>query len=197
VDNTILTPGVGATPLWINKEEARTVFQFKRFMFGATNTILMMGVQDRKFLSTWSGLVGMSALGMVVEALRNKLNDRPNPDTVEDWVTAGIDRSGLLGTYGEIYNVTSKVIGKESLSSRFAARNLTSTVLGPSLGTVTTTALTPGKVLQGEFTDRDLNALRRLIPYNQVPYLQWGFDQIEDGVSKSLNLPNRRTRRRN
>lgn len=208
VDNTILTPGVGATPLWLNKEWARTMFQFQRFGFGATNTLLLSSAQNLAkiakhpvddfglFAKTFGGLAMLSAGGALVEWSKNQLNDRPNPKTTTDWVQASIDRTGLYGVYGQMYNVGAKITGHDGLSSRFAARNFTSSLLGPSLGTVESVATAVNKASSGEFTDRELNILRRLTPMNQVPYLQHGFDMVEAGIAQALSLPATRKRKR-
>ncbi len=199
VDNTILTPGAGATPLWLSTELGRTLFQFQRFGFGATNTLLLSSLQTRgigSLVSTFNGLAIMSALGMMVEWAKNGLNDRPNPEDVSGWVTAGIDRTGLMGAYSTVYNVLARATGQDALSSRFAARNLVSSLLGPTLGTAEGVSRLAISGLSGEFSDSDLHVMRRLLPYNQVPYLQAGFDQLEEGVSSALNLPKKRTRKR-
>jgi len=201
INSQILDPGVGSVPSIMNKEWGKTVFQFQRFMFAGTHSVLMSGIQDWRFVSTWTGLAGMVGLGMMVESIKNAQNDRPNPEGVGDWVLAAMDRTGLFGAYGQVYNVTAGVLGKEGLSSRFAARNLFSTALGPSAGTAQTALLLPSRVrgaeaTGGDFSDKDLNRIRRLLPYNQVPYFQWGVDQIEEGIASGLNLPKKRKRRR-
>jgi len=194
VDNTILTPGAGAAPLWLSTELGRTVFQFQRFGFGATNTILLAGLQTAD-MATLNALAIMTALGMSVEWIKNQQNDRQNPETLGGWVEAGIDRTGALGVYGTMFNMGKIIAGREGMSSRYAARNLTSTFTGPTLGTIESAAKIVVGGAQG-FSDADMRTVRRLTPYNQVPYLQAVFDQLEDGVSEALSLPKKRKRKR-
>ncbi len=195
VDNTILTPGVGATPTWLSTEAGRTIFQFQRFGFGATNTLLLSSLQTRD-LATLNGLAIMMGMGALVEWTKNQINDRPNPDGAFRWSTAAIDRSGLLGAYGQGINVGARIAGKSAMSSRFAARNVVSSMLGPTLGTAKSAVLLTNSAATGEFSDADARTLRRLLPYNQVPYFQWLFDQVEDGAVEALNLPRKRKRKR-
>ena len=195
VDNTILTPGVGAVPLWLNKEEMRTIFQFQRFSFGATSTILMSGLQTRD-MATLNGILMSVTLGMLVEWIKNAQNERPNPESFEEWVKSGIDRSGVTGIGSTAWHMSSKIFGGEGPSSRFAARNLTSSLLGPTLGTVESGFALTGSLAKGEFSESDLRTFRRLLPYNQVPYMRGLFDALEHGVNDALNLPRTRKRRK-
>ena len=198
VDNTILTPGVGGVPTWLKKEEASIIFQFQTFGFGATNTILLSSAQAlaRRDVDSMVGLAMMIAAGTVVEWTKNQINDRPNPPTLSKWVMAGIDRSGALGAYGQGINILAKISGNEAMSSRFAARNILSSMLGPSLGTAETLFHVGTAAARGEMSDSDLRQARRLLPYNQVPYWQWMFDQMEETTVDTFNLPRKRRRKR-
>ncbi len=197
-DNTILTPGVGGVPTWLKKEEASIIFQFQTFGFGATNTILLSSAQAlaRRDVDSMVGLAILIAAGTVVEWTKNQVNDRPNPPTLLKWVTAGIDRSGALGAYGQGINVLAKISGNEAMSSRFAARNILSSMLGPSLGTAETLFHVGTAAARGEMSDSDIRQARRLLPYNQVPYWQWAFDQLEETTVDTFNLPRKRRRKR-
>jgi hypothetical protein len=195
VDNTILTPGIASAPLELSTETGRTLLQFQRFQFGATNTILLSALQQSD-LRAVQGITTMIALGSVVELIKNRLNDRPQPETMEDLVQAGIDRSGVVGIYGNVYNSLARATGSDTLSSRYAARNLMSSLMGPSVGTLESASRLAIQGRRMEFSESDLNTLRRLLPYNQVPYLLGIFDKLEEGTADALNLPKKRKRGR-
>ena len=198
VDNTILTPGVGGVPTWLKKEENSIIFQFQTFGFGATNTILLSSAQalSRRDVDSMVGLAIMIGAGTVVEWTKNQINDRPNPSSLSRWVSAGIDRSGALGAYGQGINIIAKISGNEAMSSRFAARNILSSMLGPSLGTAETLFTVGTAAARGEMSDSEVRQARRLIPYNQIPYWQWLFDQMEETTVDTFSLPRKRRRKR-
>lgn len=201
VDNTILTPGAGAAPLWLSSELGATIFQFQRFAFGATNTLFIGAFQSKglgESVATINGLAMMIALGSLVEWSKNELNGRPQMDSDDlvGWTVAGIDRSGALGAYGTAINVASRIFGQPHLSSRFAARNLMSSLLGPTLGTVESGASLSASAVKGELTAQQVHIFRRLLPFNQVPYIQWGFDTLETEATDALGIRSRETNQR-
>ena len=45
INRTIVTPGMGDTPLWMSTELGSTIAQFKKFVMAATQRMLMRGMQ--------------------------------------------------------------------------------------------------------------------------------------------------------
>ena len=47
INVTIVTPGKGDTPLFMNYELASTIVQFKKFAMAATQRMLLRGMQEK------------------------------------------------------------------------------------------------------------------------------------------------------
>jgi hypothetical protein len=87
----------------------------------------------------------------------------------------------------------------EATSSRFAARGVTETLAGPSLGLVEDSAMTTGAVAQAlipgpdgsrkPMTRAQAHKVRRLIPFQNVFYLNWLFNAGEDAVGDAAGMP--------
>jgi hypothetical protein len=76
---------------------------------------------------------------------------------------------------------------------RFATRNLTGQLLGPTFNTTQELATTTRALLSGDdFTQADLHRLRRLIPGQNLFYTSVLFDRLEAGLAESLGLPEHR-----
>lgn len=109
VDRVIITPGKLDKPLWMNKDIAKTILQFKSFAFAATNRALLSGLQnaDQRTMNGWALAV---ALGMGVYASKQWLNDRPM-GSLDDFVINGIDRAGVLGILADGHNTIERFTG--------------------------------------------------------------------------------------
>ena len=194
VDNTILTPGLLDRPLLMHREEGRLILQYLSFAVTATSRITMTSLQ-RFDMATLNGLGIMVSLGMGVEALRRIGNKRELPEDIGDWIKSGIDRSGIMGIYSDIYNKGARLFGQDTMSSRYSYRNLGSTFLGPTFGTAHSTFDTIRGVQKG-MVQSDVSRVRRMLPFNQVFYIKSLFDLAEEGYNDHFNVPKRRARRR-
>ena len=208
VDNTILAPGAGGAPLWLSDEIGGMLGQFQRFSFGATNTILLASAQNLRhpvdnagdFVATLNGLAFMASMGMVVEWSKNELNGRPQPplenmEDLGDWVMSGIDRSGMLGIFGNIGHVAAKQFGAEP-SSRYAHRSIPSAVAGPTFSQFESIAKLGSRSAAGNLSRGDVHTARRMLPYNQVFYINQLFNWLEKNAALSLGLPPERRHKR-
>ncbi len=191
VDSTIVTPGVGDKPIFMNTEIGRTVGQFKSFMFAANQRVMLRAAQreDRGALSGIAMMVGMGALVYALKTMQHdpsRLSDDPRV-----WIAEGIDRSGLIPVMMEANNIAEKVgfpltfraLSGGGVASRYASRSLPETLLGPSLGQVTDVALTMRAIFAGEAGDGDVAAFRRLLPFQNLFYLRPLFDVLQDAAT--------------
>jgi hypothetical protein len=195
VDNPILTPSLGDKPLFMSTELGKTILQFQSFSMTATTRLLLSGMQSQDLLRTFNGLAIMTALGLMVEGSKNRLAGRePFSDDMGDNLIAAIDRTGMLGYYGELINKGATLFGQDRLSSRYAARNFVSSILGPSIGVMQTAAQAGTAIGTQNVTQNDINSVRRLLPYNQIWWFKSAVDGIEEGVNEALGIPKRRKR---
>lgn len=191
VDSTIVTPGVGDKPIFMNTEIGRTVGQFKSFMFAANQRVMLRAAQrqDRGAASGMAMMIGMGAMVYWLKTLQHdpkKLSDDPRV-----WLAEGLDRSGLIPVMMEANNIAEKVgfpltfrsVTGGGVASRYASRSLPEALLGPSLGQTTDLALTLRAIFAGEASDSDISAFRRLLPFQNLFYIRGLFDVMQDSVT--------------
>jgi hypothetical protein len=194
VDRAIVTPGIGDRPLWMSTELGKVVGQFKSFAFASTQRVLLAGLQQRD-AAVLNGTLLSLALGMGVYALKSRVAGKETSEDPAVWVREGVDRSGVLGWLYETGNISEKftrgLIGPRALTggemaSRYASRGVFGALFGPTVGRVEDIAKATGAAVSNEFSESDVRALRRLIPYQNLFYLRGLFDQLQDGATDAL-----------
>lgn len=203
VNAGIVTPGIGDRPLWMSAEWGKMVGQFKSFNFASAVKVTVSGLQQRD-MAFFNGAVIATVLGMGVYYFKAKAAGREVSDNPLTWIAEGIDRSGIIGNLGEAHNIIEKstggavgvgrLVGGPQLS-RFASRNVTGALLGPTLGTVEDLISGAAALGRGDFTRTDLRRLRRTVPYQNLIYFRNIFNAAEEGIGDALGLPDRRKRR--
>lgn len=115
VDSIIVTKSVGDVPLFANTPTGKLILQFRNYTFAAHQRITLRALQEDKaqFLS---GLVGMTALGMLGAALRSW---RGGGDRFEKFkesasnpgylIGEGLDLSGMFALPIEFGNTVEKL----------------------------------------------------------------------------------------
>lgn len=195
VDKIIVTPGQDK-PLWMSTDLGRTIGQFKSFSVASTQRTLISGLQQRD-MAALSGSMMMVGLGMLTYAVKEYQADRELSDDPEKWIAEGFDRSGLTGWFFEANNIMEKVTrGKVGISaltggpqmSRYASRNVTGALLGPTFGLTQDFVQTTGAAFAGDWQEQDTRALRRLIPYQNLLYLRDVLDKAEDGINDAFGV---------
>lgn len=201
VDRIIITPGQDR-PLWMSTEMGRLIGQFKSFSIAAMQRIVIAGLQQRD-MGTLNGIILMTALGGLVGILKAKVAGQPVHSEWSDkkknaqFLVEAIDRSGLTGWLMEVNSMTEKMsggaIGLSAITgkpvSRYAQRNITSSILGPSIGTIEDAYRVTKKAAQREWTQSDSRVMRRLIPYNNIFYARAMFDKAEAGINGFFGVP--------
>lgn len=207
VRRTIITPSAGDLPRWMSRPVGRLLGQFRSFAMSSTTKVLGSGLQ-RHDAAVVQGAIFSVILGGGAWALKELIRGRdPSEADLSAWVQNSIDRSGMLGiamdVNGALERMTHGRIGMSALtgggpSTRFQARNVVDAFLGPSVGTATDLAQVFGSPFgEGGMTQNDLRAARRLVPFNQLFYIRWLFDELEGTAAAGFGLPkDRREARR-
>ena len=194
IDRTIVSLGAGDIPLFMNTEVGKTIGQFKSFAFASTQQVLIARLQQ-KDMAALSGFISAISLGMLIYYLktigaRKKLSQDPNK-----WIIEGLDRSGYLGILMEVNNISEKVTGGKvgvnaltdgEIMSRYASRNITSTLIGPTAGQVSDVASISSAIFKGEITEADVKDFRQFLPYQNLFYLRSVFDEMEDSLKETI-----------
>jgi len=200
IDRTIVTPGLDR-PHWMSHWVGSLIGQLKSFAFASVPRTLLAGLQQRD-AGVLFGAAGMVALGMVVETLKSYMNDKPTPQTLPQWIVAGVDRSGLTGWLFEANNMLEKVSGGTvgmgpatgKPLSRYASRNIMDALIGPSAGRIgdavwAISGISRELAGKGNLTESELSALRRSIPGQNLFYLAYVFQQAQTALQESMGIP--------
>lgn len=188
VNNTIVTPGIGDTPLWSSSQMGKLVFQFKSFIFGSYNRATAGGIQagDAQF---YYGLAMQLMLGAMTYAIKNTIAGRDVDYAPEKLVLEGVDRSGVLGPLMEFNNTLEKVSAGTlgfgpalgtGTQSRYASRNAIGSILGPSFDSMGKLSDIATGVLSGDFDDKAVNSTRQLIPGQNLFWIAPILNKVED-----------------
>ena len=194
INITIVTPGKGDVPLWFNTEMGGVVVQFKKFAMAATQRMLLRGMQERD-LSFLSGSLMLMASGAIVDAIRTQAFDRSySKKPFGEKLINAFDRSGLGGIYSDINNVVERMgnnkiglrplVGAGKPYSSYTTKNVMSGfgLLGPSssqFANISSIMFDWGKGTHNNYTAKNV---RRLIPFQNVWYLDSLFDNVEKGL---------------
>ena len=190
-DRVIIIPGQ-EKPLFMSKEMGKTVGQFRSFILSATQRVLIAGLQ-RQDHNAVGGFISLVGMGMFTYYLKQKIAGRELTEDPRVWVLEGMERSGIMGMLMEFDTTMTKIsgygvrplLGIGEAASRQVARSVSESLLGPTIGSGLTTAIKAANAIsaEGEMTDADIRAIRRLIPYQNHVGASWAFDRVEKAIS--------------
>jgi len=189
-DRAILTPSAGEKPLWTSSEAGKTVFQFKTFAATAHHKILISDLQYAD-AAALNGFLIMTALGTLTYGAKQYVSGREIDTKPEKLIIESLDRSGAFGYFWDVNNTMEKIsrgtVGVNAMAgaspmSRYVSRNWAGALLGPTLGTVTDIGDVAGAGLSGEFNEKDLRKVRKLLPGQNLFYMRQLLDNLEEKV---------------
>lgn len=221
VETIIIEPG-GDKPVFMSRDMGKALGQFKSFGYASLQrSTLLYAQRFRKNpadLALWTAFMGQISLGIVTTAVKLATSPKglavAGGWTVGQWIAEGVDRSGMLGSLTDNYNVVTAITGgatntltdkvegiygeENSIKplSRYQVRNQFDRMFGPSFGTlkdVGDVANMGAAMVTGETpTQNELKALRRLTPYQN--YFAWkGFlNQGQENLFEELDIPKSR-----
>jgi hypothetical protein len=191
INVTIVTPGKGDTPLFMNYELASTIVQFKKFAMAATQRMLLRGMQEKDMDFLFGSLLLMGT-GMLVDAVYTELRFGKDysKKSFTDKLLSAFDRSGLGGIYVDVNRsieaLTDNRIGIRPLlgEGKPYGSSMKSKVglIGPSASQIYNIFDIMYDVGGNKYNHYTARNVRRLIPFQNVWYLDWLFDDIEKGL---------------
>ncbi|MBY0354267.1 MAG: hypothetical protein K2Q12_00895 [Rickettsiales bacterium] len=196
IDRTIITPGIADRPWWMGKEWGGVIGQFKSFAFASTNRMLISGLQEAD-LAFVSGLMVSIGFGTLSYMVKQAAAGNPISDDPKMLISEGVDRSGILSIFGEmnglIEQATRGSVGLSRLAgatplSRYASRGVVGQLLGPTFGTATDLIQATGSLATADWTAADTQALRRILPYQNLFYTRSLLDAAERGINDTLGV---------
>ena len=193
INITIVTPGLGDTPKWMSTELGSTFAQFKKFAMAATQRMLMRGMQERD-LDFLFGSMLLLGSGMMIDAIYHKYRfnrDYGNLSLTQKLLNA-FDRSGLGGIYTDVNKAIetlsdnrigiSPLLG-ESKPYGSSGRWKAGTLFGPTGGQIYNIFDILYDVKGNKYNHHTAKNVRRLIPFQNIWYLDWLFDDIQKGLN--------------
>lgn len=189
VNEVIITPGIGDMPLWMSSPAGSLVTQFKSFAVAAHNKMLVSGLQARD-AQVLEGLMFGLLMGSLALETKSALAGREPPSNPGDYVYDSLDRAGWFGWLNEPIQMGAKMSGgalapnrlwgsERAQVSRYASRNLLGALLGPSTDLLGDLSQVTSSMGRGEWTEGDVTAARKLIPFQNLFYFSWLLQQIE------------------
>lgn len=188
VRTTVITPGIGDTPLMMSSELGKIVMQFKTFFFATHNRALVSGIQSGD-ASFYYGALLQVALGSLVYVLKAKMAGRDINTEPANLAKEGLDWSGMMGWLGEpnnvLENLSGGTYGMSAMfggppASRYQSRNGIGALLGPTFDLGGDIKNITSGVLNGEFDDREVRSVRKLLPFQNLFYLSPLLNQVEE-----------------
>lgn len=192
VDRTIVTPGQGEKPLWTSSETGKMIFQFKTFASAAHHKVLLSSLQT-KDAAALNGFLISVALGSLTYGLKQSVAGREISSNPNQIILESMDKSGAFGYFWDVNNISAKMTnGELSLNkfagadpmSRYASRNITGALLGPTLGTVEDIRQVSGNISSGDFSDKDIRRIRKMLPGQNIFYMRQLLNAIEEEVAQ-------------
>lgn len=193
VDEVIVTVGKGEMPLWMSHELGSHIMQFKSFLVSSHSRALISGLQARD-MAALEGLIVAVGLGYMVSVIKDQLGNNPGSFQQKEFgaqMVDSVDRAGVLGWLMEPYGIANKMTGGQvavsrlwggeaDQLSRYQSRNLWGSIGGVSTDLLGDVASVSSSLSTGEVSDGDVNAMRKLIPYQNLWYLDKLFDSISN-----------------
>ena len=192
INITVVTPGKGDTPLWMSTELGSTFAQFKKFAMAASQRILIRGMQEKDADFLFGSMLLLGS-GMLIDGIYHKYRfdrDYANLSLTEKLMN-GFDRSGLAGIYTDVNKAIETLTDNRfGISPMLGAgkpygsstRWKMGTLLGPSGGQIYNIFDIMYDVAGGKYNHHTAKNVRRLIPWQNVWYLDWLFDNAQDGL---------------
>lgn len=187
-----VTVGKGDKLLSMNRPLGETIGQFKSFVLASNQRVAIRAAQQTRMGQgrVVSFFATAISIGMLVYHLKTVTSGRKTSDDPVTWVREGIDRSGVAAVFMEGFNSAEKITGQsfvgDSPASRFASRGQFTSMVGPSLGRAEDVASAISSLSDGTFKDRDIHAIRKLIPYQNLFYIRAAFDELEITMTEGL-----------
>ena len=186
----IVTPRKGDMPLWMNWRFGGMLAQFKKFGVAATQAVLIRGLQE-KDANFFVGMMFLVALGGMVDMIRTRSFGKDySKKSRTSQILDALDRSAAIGIFTDINRAI-----ESSTDNRFGLRpalgdkkpygtswKYKAGILGPTASQISNIADIMWDTGTGEYNHHTARNVRRLIPFQNVFYLDWIFDKVEKGL---------------
>lgn len=197
VNHTINTPNAGTIPRWFRESTIGSTFsQFKSFLMAMHEQTVLAGIQEHD-AKALQGAVTMLAMGALAHNVKMVAKGQEMETDPAKLTIAALDVSGLADIPWEVNNLINSahpsspsvqhLIGIEE-NKRFREMNLGSYIAGPMGGLVQDVGTFLGDSAGGEIRQRDVHALRRLMPFQNIFWLRHFLDEREKDFNSAFGI---------
>ena len=173
----MIRPGLGTQPFFVQESNvARVLWQFKSFSQAATSKITISGLQ-RRDASVLSGVVMLTLAGGFIKMAKDKIAGRDTDYDIETFLANGLSQSGLMG----LWMTSALDLGRgllDPVKRRYEGQNLAGTAMGPSVSQLYQVGDVLGRVSDGNLSDKDIKAGAKMIPFNNLFYMNLLMDKV-------------------
>jgi len=197
IRSIVIEPGLGDLPTRAHTKEGKTILQFKTFSIAATTKITASAFQRRRDAEVWQGVISMLTFATASYVTSQILRGKEPDYSFENLAHEAIDRSGLLGILTEFVDVGQKLnlLPGESVS-RYQSRGAVGALFGPTYGAILETleavSATAGLAKDKDLSARDIQAYFRLLPFQNLFYMQYLTRIAVGKVAETFDLEDNR-----
>lgn len=191
-DDAIVTKGAADAPLWLSSELGKHIGQFQNFSISANRRLVQKNLQRMGHIkegdmAVMNGMLVMMAMGYLSYEAHSVLQGRDtSQDTTQTKIREAFDRSGIGAAIWQIPQTVNRATGDvmwES-SSRFKARPQLGALMGPTFGMGERMISLPSEIKKDGLSDSVISTGRRFVPYNNMFYMRWLFDNFEERLKE-------------
>ena len=204
INNAVITPGIAEKLNFMSTPAGSLMTQFKSFAMSATHRTLLSGLQQRD-ARVVSGIMATVAMGYVVDLIKSPSYD-PRDLTSLDRLIQAVDYSGTTGMLFDVNNMLEFATAHREDIPHLGIRPL----FGVDSPWISDTKIPswaqrigqpggPAVSLFGDLAysmfDPDaqgsdaVRSMRRLIPFNNLLYVDWLFDRLQRNLQLSIDRP--------
>lgn len=209
VDILVVTPGMGEVPLTMSTWWGSIIGQFKSFMFGANERVMIANLQ-RGELNVLQGLAAMTGLGTMSYFASQAIKGQDISDNPWMILKEGLDRGTVAPVINEVMKDMSKATGgrADPMSLLGAGAPVSRRAYNSSLADFMGPAFSTGEhlyqfgrgaareALGGDpMTRSEIHHGRLGTAYQNVWWLRGMLDRVEDGAGDWMNAPGKRRHR--
>ena len=209
VNILVVTPGLGEVPLTMSTALGSVIGQFKSYMFGANERIMIANLQ-RGEMTALRGLLAMTGLGTMSYVASQLIKGEEISDNPMMILKEGLDRGTVAPVINEAMKDLSKMTGGRldpmawagaaGPVSRRAYNSSAADFLGPAYSTAEHLYQfghgAARDMLGGEpMTRSEIHHGRLGMAYQNVWWLRGLLDRVEDGVGDMMDAPGKRRHR--
>jgi hypothetical protein len=184
-NETIMTPGLGDIPRWLNHSKGRALTQYKAFVFAQTNNLLLPMILEQERRGRIPAYLATAlSLGTITAAAKRKLRGQEIDD--DGFWKEAVQYSGITGYLYDIYDIGDRIINRRAhwLDAVSPQTSAISDVFDVTKATIS----------NKKMTESQLKKASRLLPFNNLFYLR---PIIDYGIHEySASTGRRLTKRR-